>query len=114
VFYPFGKLQVSFTLRVIVGSTSAERVGWKRARVATERGTNTIGDARLLKLEINRFCVVREGVLFVCVHWHFVERTSKRASERAHGFVHLRFDKSKRPGAISSPSCLAIFGVFSV
>lgn len=84
--------------------------------MATERGTNTIGDARLLKLEINRFCVVREGVFLVCVHWHFVERTNERASEQAseHGFVHLRFDKSKRPGAISSPSCLAIFGVFSV
>lgn len=78
-----------------------------------ERGTNTIGDARLLKLEINRFCVVREGVAsYAYTGISLNERASEQASE--HGFVHLRFDKSKRPGAISSPSRLAIFGVFSV
>jgi len=34
----------------------------RRGRRAIEPGTNTIGDARLLKLEINRFCVVRLAV----------------------------------------------------
>jgi len=87
-----------------------------RTRVAIERGANTIGDARLPKLEINRFCIVREGVYSLVYEYipAFRRRTHERTSVRANERLHSRSGNSKRPGAISSPTCPTIFGVFNI
>lgn len=87
-----------------------KRADRKRTRVAIERSTNTIGDARLLKLEINRFCVVREGVFLVCENIPAFRRTSERVLA---SFIYASINRSART-RFRRRTCLAIFGVFSV
>lgn len=71
-----------------------KRAGWRRTRVAIERSTNMIGDARLLKLEINRFCVVREGVFLVCENIPAFRRTSERTVLAS--FIYASINRSAR------------------